>query len=76
MSFIKEGTRVKGVYFGARFEGVVESTKLASIGALLLTVVVDEPIILPSMKRNKKFSTFEKILIDQNLVTIIDYEES
>lgn len=76
MSTIKEGTRVKGIYFGAGFEGVVESIKYAAIGAILLYVLLDTPITLPSMKRNKKFNTFEKIIIDQNLVTVLEYEES
>lgn len=76
MNRIKEGTRVKGIYFGARFEGVVESIKYAAVGAILLYVLLDTPITLPSVKRNKKFTDFERIVIDQNLVTVLEDEES
>jgi len=75
MAQLKEGSRVQGSYFGKWFQGTVCEVKYTPV-ARLLYVDVDTPIVLPSMKNNKQLSTFERIVIDQNIVSEIHYEEN
>ena len=68
---IKEGERVGGKYFGHSFTGIVVDIKYISSGPVLLAVEVDEPLIMQSMKKTTTMTTMTKILIDQNIVTVL-----
>jgi hypothetical protein len=67
-----EGKKVDGVYFGKRFTGVVESSKYISSGGILHYVIVDSPLVMESMKRNKKTTEFTRILVDNNWICHVE----
>jgi hypothetical protein len=46
MSWDKSGTRISGTYYGIKYQGIIESTRVKYGGGIQYRVILDTPIMV------------------------------